>query len=107
MRELGFAGNLNPPLLVYVGLTSRLLDRLMNLAFVAPSAAGKNAAIEAALELMPPEAYHMVRACSPRALIYSRESFEHRTIIVGEADSLPYDGPAAAAIRSLAADNEM
>ena len=107
MRELGFAGNLNPPLLVYVGLTSRLLDRPMNLAFVAPSAAGKNAAIEAALELMPPEAYHMVRACSPRALIYSRESFEHRTIIVGEADSLPYDGPAAAAIRSLAADNEM
>src|SRR5439155_26805924 len=35
------------------------------------------------------------------------ESFEHRVVVVGEADSIPEDGSAASAIRSLAADNEL
>jgi hypothetical protein len=55
-----------------------------------------------------PEAFFLEKAGSARALIYSEESFEHRAVIVAEADSIPQDdGPAASAIRSLAEDGYM
>ncbi len=107
MRDSGYAGDPNPPLLVYLALTSRLLDRPINLALVAPSAAGKNRAIDAALELVPPESVHVEKAGSARALIYSEESFERRVIVVAEADSIPNEGSAASAVRSIAEDNCM
>lgn len=108
IRGRGYAGDLTPPMIAYVAITSRLLKRPLNVAFIAPSAAGKNRAIDDALALMPPSAYHLEKAGSARALIYNDESYEHRTVIVAEADSIPQDdGPAASAIRSLAADNSM
>lgn len=107
MRESGYAGDTNTPLLVYLAMTSRLLDRPINLALVAPSAAGKNRAIDAALELIPPESVHVEKAGSARALIYTEETFEHRVIVVAEADSIPNEGSAASAVRSIAEDNHM
>jgi MarR family len=74
---------------------------------VAPSAAGKNRAVDEALALIPPEAVYILKAGSPRALIYTGEDFQHRVVVVSEADSIPEDGPAASAIRTLAADNVM
>ncbi len=100
----GYAGNLTPPLLAYISLTSRLLERPLNLAFIAPSSAGKNRAVDAALELMPDEAYHLEKAGSARALVYSDADFAHRIVVVCEADSIPDDGPAASAVRSIASD---
>src|SRR5581483_496678 len=107
LRAAGYAGDATPALLCYLALTSRLLDRPINLALVAQSASGKSFALDTARALFPPEAYHLERAGSARALVYSDADFEHKTVIVSEADSLPEDGPAAAAIRSLAADNVM
>jgi len=107
ISEKGYAGNLNPPLLSYIGITSRLLDSPLNMAFVAPSGAGKNRAVDAAVELFPLEAVYTVQAASSRALIYSEESYQHRIIIFAEADSIPDDGSAASAIRSLVTDNCM
>jgi hypothetical protein len=64
--------------------------------------------VDAALVLMPDEAYFLEKAGSARALIYSTASFEHITVIVGEANSIPQDeGSAALAIRSLAEDGYM
>src|SRR5207249_3710431 len=103
----GYVGDARGALLAYFALTSRLLKRPLNVAFIAVSASGKSRAVEAALELMPPSAYYLERAGSARALIYSSEEFEHRTVVVAEADSIPEDGPAASAVRSLATDNEM
>jgi len=107
MKEKGYVGDVSPPLLAYVGFASRLLRRPLNLAFVAPSAAGKNAAVDAARELVPSEAFFFCSAASPTALIYSHESFEHRIVVIAEADSIREDGPAASAMRSLAADNQL
>ena len=107
IRASGYAGDTTPALLSYIAVTSRLLERPMNLAFVAPSAAGKNKAIDAALDLMPGSAFHLEGAGTPRALIYGDENFQHRTVVVAEADSIPDDGPAASADRALAADNCM
>jgi hypothetical protein len=46
-------------------------------------------------------------AGSERALIYCDEEFEHRVVVVAEADSIPDEGAAASAIRSIAEDNVM
>jgi hypothetical protein len=108
IRLSGFAGNLTPPLLVYLGLTSRLLERPMNQGIIAPSAAGKNAAIDTVLPLFPPEAYFVVDAGSPRSLIYNNEDLRHRIIVFSEADSIPKDdSTAASALRTLATKQEL
>jgi hypothetical protein len=107
MQARGYAGDLNPPKLAYIGMTSRLLERPQNQAFVSASGAGKNRTVDAAAELMPAEALYTEKAGSARALIYTDEDFQHRVVIVAEADSIPEDGAAASAIRSLAADNYM
>ena len=105
--EAGYAGDVRPALMAYVAVTSRLTESPLNLGYLSQSASGKNAAIDAALPFFPDESYYLVRASSPRALIYNEEQFAHRTVILTEADNLPEDGPAASAMRSLMSDHEM
>ena len=107
IRARGYAGDVRPALLAYLAMTSRLQERPINAAFVAPSAAGKNRAVNAAKELMPADAIHEISASAERALIYDEVDLEHKVVIFAEADSIPEDGPAASAIRSLVTDNEM
>ncbi|MPZ51028.1 MAG: hypothetical protein GEU75_17290 [Dehalococcoidia bacterium] len=107
MRQGGYAGDLIPPKLVYVALTSRLLERPLNVAVIAQSGSGKNRAVDAALALVPEEAYYLEKAGSARALIYTNADFQHKVVVVAEADSIPEEGSAASAVRSLAADNFM
>lgn len=105
--ESGYAGDCKAPRTVHLAITSRCLRRPLNLAIVAASASGKNAAIDAALPLFPGSAYVLVKASSARALIYGEDDFQHKTLIVAEVDSIPEEGPAASAVRSVAADNSM
>jgi Winged helix-turn-helix DNA-binding len=101
----GYAGDTRPPMTAYVAMTSRLLDRPVNAAFIAQPSSGKNRAVDAAADLMPPEALHIMTAGSDRALIYDDEDFEHRVVIFEEADSIPDEGAAASAVRSIAEAN--
>src|SRR3989442_1015105 len=103
----GYVGDPTPALLVYIALTSRFLERPINLALVAESSAGKNMTIDVALKLVPKDAYYLVGASSPRSIIYTDEDLSHRVVVFKEADSIPSDAPAAAAIRALAEDNEL
>jgi hypothetical protein len=105
MQQRGYAGDVTPPLLGYLAFTSRLLDRPINLSYVAPSAAGKNRAVDEAKAFMPAEAYYEIDAGSDRALIYTDEDYQRRVVVFGEADSIPDDGAAASAVRNLAAKN--
>ena len=103
----GYAGDTRPASMAYVAVSSRLLTTPLNLAYISQSAAGKNAACDAALPFFPDNCYYIVRASSPRALVYNQEEYTHRSVIFSEADSLPEDGPAASAMRSLMTDREM
>ena len=112
LRAAGWVGDIRPALLCYFAMTSRVLvggplGHPINLAFVAPPAAGKNAAVEKAMALMPVGAVYLVRAASERALIYLNRDLAHKVVVFGEADSIPDEGAAASAIRSLASDNEL
>ena len=107
IRATGFAGDTRPAMMSYFAITSRLLRAPLNLGYISQSASGKNAGVDASLPFFPATAFYLVRASSPRALIYNDEQFTHRTVILTEADSLPEDSPAASAVRSLMSDGEM
>jgi hypothetical protein len=114
LRAQGYGGDPRGPLLGYLAATSRVLawrrgSILSHLLFVGPSSGGKNAAIQAALRLVPDEAVHVIDAASPRVLIYDDAPLEHRIVVFSEADSLPAgeDNPAASAIRNLLQDGRL
>ncbi len=107
IRSTGFAGDIRPAMMSYFAMTSRLLGDPVNVAYISQSASGKNAGVDASLPFFPETAFYLIRASSPRALIYNDEQFTHRIVILTEADSLPEDGPAASAVRSLMSDGEM
>jgi hypothetical protein len=83
IQQRGDAGHVRPPKLAYVAIPSRLFERPQNCAFVALSAAGKHRAVDEAPAFVPPEAVYLIKAGSPRALIYNDECFSHRMIAVG------------------------
>jgi len=112
IRQLGYGGDLKPPLIVYLALTSRLLamrtgSMPVHLLLVSQASAGKSYTLKTALSLFPKEAYCSIEAGSPRVLIYNNDDLQHRAVIFGEADSLPAgeDNPAASAIRNLLQDH--
>jgi hypothetical protein len=105
--DLGYVGDTSPPTLVYLAMTSRVLPRPMNAACVGPSSVGKNATVDAARALIPSEDIYKVDAASPMALIYNEASFERKIVFYTEMDSIPEDGAAGSAVRSLAATNEL
>lgn len=107
IKANGYVGDPTPAKLAYVALTSRFLERPINLALVADSSAGKNLTIDMALMLVPREAVYMFSAGSPRSIIYTDEDFRNRIVVFKEADSIPSDAPAASAVRALAEDNEL
>jgi hypothetical protein len=106
IHEIGYVGNPWAPMLVYLILTSRLLERPMNGAVIGPPSVGKNVAVDLAREFLPSEEFHAFEASSPLALIYDDADLRHKAVLVGELDSLPDDGPAGSAIRSLAHNNQ-
>jgi hypothetical protein len=106
-RSMGYVGDSSPPTLIYLAMTSRVLSRPMNAACVGPSSVGKNATVDAAKALLPPEDLYEMSAASPMALIYNDASFERKIVLFSEMDSIPEDGPAGSAIRSLASTNAL
>ncbi len=74
--------------LVYLCLTSRVLERPVSLAIKGPSSAGKSYAVEQTLPFFPPTAYHALSSMSERALPYDTEPLQHRILILYEAAGL-------------------
>ena len=110
----GYGGDISKPMVVYFSQTSRLLRLLkkkipVHLLVSGQSSAGKNAAIDASTELMPPEIVGVIAAGSPTVLIHGPYATEHAVIVFGEADSLPAgeDSAPASAVRSMLQDGEM
>jgi hypothetical protein len=101
----GYAGDPKPVVLIYVALSSRLLDKPVNVHVVAPSSTGKNFAINAATQLFPDEALVKLSAMSPKALIYGSDDLRNKTVVLAECDSLLHlEGNAATLVRSIIED---
>ena len=88
VARLGVAGERRVVQIVYLAVTSRLLDRIVSLAVKGPSSAGKSYLVSSVLRFFPPPAYHTLSSMSERALIYDETDLRHRTLIIYEASGL-------------------
>ncbi|WP_038038049.1 hypothetical protein [Thermorudis peleae] len=80
------------PALVYLVLTSRLLERPVNLLVEGPSGAGKTLLISTVAQLFPADAIVALTGMSERGLLYLGGNLSHRMLLVTEAAGLHRDG---------------
>lgn len=74
--------------LVFLGILSALLDEPVSFAVKGLSSSGKSYMVETTLKFFPATAYIEMTAMSERALVYMKEDFGHRTLVLFEAVAL-------------------
>ena len=88
LRVCGVVGEDRNAQLVFLALTSRLLDEPVSLALKGVSSSGKSHTTESALKFFPDASYIEMTAMSERALVYMKDDFSHRTLVLFEAVAL-------------------
>jgi hypothetical protein len=88
LTRVGLVGERRAAKLLYLGITSRLLDRLVSIALKGVSSSGKSFTVEIVLKFFPPEAFYVLTGMTERTLVYSPEPFAHRMLILYEAAGL-------------------
>jgi hypothetical protein len=102
----GVAGEARAAKLLYLILTSRLLDRPVSAVVKGPSSVGKSYLAEQVLAFFPASAYYALSAMSERALAYGEEPLSHRHLVIYEAAGL--EGPFASyLVRSLLSEGRV
>ncbi len=84
----GLTGEERNARLVYLVVASRVLDHPASAAVKGLSGAGKSYTVECVLRAFPSSAVIVMTAMSEHALIYMREGFAHRTLVLYEATAL-------------------
>jgi len=87
----GVAGESRAAKLLYLALTSRLLERIVSIAVKGPSSGGKTYLVERVLSFFPEDAYYALTAMSERTLAYSEEPIKHRFLVIYEAEGMSGD----------------
>ena len=88
---LGVAGETRLGKVVYLAVTSRLLQKPVSVAVKGPSSGGKSYTVEQVLRFFPDSAYYALTAMSERALAYSEEPLKHRILAIFEASGMEGD----------------
>ena len=81
LSSVGVVGERRAAQLIYLAVTSRMLDRPVSVAVKGPSSGGKSFVVELTLKFFPPEAFYALTAMSDRALAYSSEPLKHRHLV--------------------------
>ena len=92
--------------LLYLAITSRLLDRPVSVAVKGPSAAGKSYLVEQVLRFFPASAVYELTAMTDRALAYDEEPLAHRMLVIYEASGITGE-VAAFLIRTLLSEGKL
>jgi len=106
LSRVGVVGERRAGKLIYLAVTSRLLDRPVSVAVKGPSSGGKSFVVESTLKFFPPEAFYALTAMSDRALAYSSEPLKHRHLVIYEAAGMASDF-ATYLIRSLLSEGRL
>jgi hypothetical protein len=88
LHRCGVVGEDRLAKLGFLCLTSRLLDEPVSAAVKGVSSSGKSKTLETTMRFFPESAYIAMTAMSEKALIYMREEFAHRTLVLFEAVAL-------------------
>ena len=106
LGTVGLVGERRTAKLIYLAVTSRLLDRPVSIALKGPSSGGKSFTVEFVLQFFPAEAFYALTAMSDRALAYSTEPLKHRHLVICEAAGMASDF-ATYLIRSLLSEGRL
>jgi hypothetical protein len=96
--------------LLYLVLTSRLLDKPVSAAVKGDSSSGKSHTTEAVVAFFPPGVVIALTAMSERSLVYRDDDYRHRTLVLYEATALREDVPdnlTAYFVRSLLSEGHI
>lgn len=110
IRECGVVGEESVAATVYLLITSRLLDKPVSAAVKGLSSSGKSYTTEQTVRFFPDEAIIVMTAMSERALVYKKENYQHRTIVLYEATALregAEDNLTAYFVRSLLSEGRI
>jgi hypothetical protein len=88
VRKRGLVGEERNACILYLVVTSRLLDRQVSAGVKGHSSSGKSFSVETVLDFFPDDAVIVFTAMSEKALIYSSRDFRHRTLVVYEITAL-------------------
>jgi hypothetical protein len=91
LARAGVAGESKLAKLLYLAVTSRLLEKPVSIAMKGPSSGGKSYLTEQVLGFLPDEAYYALTAMSEHALAYSEEPLSHRFLVIYEAAGMNSD----------------
>jgi hypothetical protein len=84
LARSGVAGEARIAKLLYLAVTSRLLEKPVSIALKGPSSGGKSHVLERVLSFVPQSAYYALTAMSERTLAYSEEPIKHRFLVIYE-----------------------
>ncbi len=90
-ERLGVTGEARNCRILYLALTSRLLERPVSVVIKGPSGGGKSFLLETVLKAFPSSAYYALSSMSERSLAYSEEPLAHRCLILFEVAGLSSD----------------
>src|SRR5215207_7571973 len=85
LARSGVAGEVRTAKLLYLAVTSRLLEKPISIALKGPSSGGKSYLTEQVLRFFPVSAFYSLTAMSEKALAYSEEPLSHRILVIFEA----------------------
>jgi phage/plasmid primase-like uncharacterized protein len=88
VRLCGVVGEERCAKLVYLALTSRLLHEPVSLVIKGVSSSGKSHTTMITVKFFPDTAAIAMTAMSSKALVYMKEEFSHRTLVLYEATAL-------------------
>ena len=89
--EMGLVGEHKAAQLLYLAITSRLLDKPVSVAVKGPSSGGKSFTVETVVKTFPPAAVYALSSMSERALAYGTEPLQHRFLVLYEAAGMASD----------------
>jgi hypothetical protein len=91
LEQHGVVGEVPAVKLLYLVVTSRLLERPVSCVVKGPSSGGKSYLVQEVLRFFPAHAYYALSAMSERALAHSKEPLVHRVLVIYEAAGLRSD----------------
>jgi DNA primase len=85
--ELGYVREQKNKILLYLVMTSRLMDNPLHSIVISRSGAGKSILVEITEQLCPPEDLHSVSDLTSQALYYfGQDDLKHKFTVVGEKE---------------------
>ncbi len=88
LARSGVAGESRVAKLLYLAVTSRLLQRPVSIAVKGPSSGGKSYLTEQVLSFFPESAFYALTSMSERALAYDEEPLANRMLVIYEASGM-------------------